>query len=151
MGDLFDGLLDLEEDYYKEGYAQGLAEGRASGRLEGRLFGFSTGFSTYLPAGEIHGHQSVWAARTSPSAPEKVQIKSERIVKNIRVLGETLGEIEVRNGDDETEVFQEDLKRARGKVRVLESMLGEKVEETKEEGKKGDMEDDVKIPIVKEI
>ena len=57
----------------------------------------------------------------------------------------------MRNGENETEVFAEDLRRARGKVRVLESMLGEKVEEGGEKVKGGDMEDDVRVPIVKDI
>lgn len=149
MPDIFDSVLSLEEKYYDEGYNEGLRDGRDTGRIEGRLFGFSTGFTTYLALGELSGRQTVWAARTSEDAPDSIKIKNERVIKNVTQLGEIVEDVEVKNGEEEVGNFQEDLKKAKGKGKVLESMLGEKADTAGESrsGERSDaIEDSVNIP-----
>jgi hypothetical protein len=61
--DLFDSVLNLEDDYYEEGYKQGVEDGSRAGRIEGRVFGLEKGFAKYLAMGQLNGRACVWAAR----------------------------------------------------------------------------------------
>jgi hypothetical protein len=61
--DLFEGVLNLEDDYYEEGYKQGVEDGSRTGRIEGRLFGLEKAFEKYLAMGQLNGRACVWAAR----------------------------------------------------------------------------------------
>ncbi|KAI1632977.1 DUF1715-domain-containing protein [Biscogniauxia mediterranea] len=63
-GDIFAGVLNLEEQYYREGYAEGLRDGAAAGRAEGRSVGYKTGFDKFVEAGRLQGRALVWANRT---------------------------------------------------------------------------------------
>ncbi|KAI9801315.1 MAG: hypothetical protein M1833_002885 [Piccolia ochrophora] len=66
--DPFSGLLDLEDNFYKEGYDAGHADGRAAGHLEGHQLGLEKGFENHLEIGRIYGRACIWAARMpSPS------------------------------------------------------------------------------------
>jgi hypothetical protein len=72
--DLFDSVLNLEDDYYEEGYKQGVEDGSRAGRIEGRVFGLEKGFEKYLAMGQLNGRASVWAARL----PSNLKPESEK-------------------------------------------------------------------------
>ncbi|GAP85879.1 putative duf1715 domain-containing protein [Rosellinia necatrix] len=61
--DPFDGLLDLEEQYYKEGYEDGFRDGAEAGRREGYSLGLTKGFEKFVEAGRLQGKAVVWANR----------------------------------------------------------------------------------------
>lgn len=61
--DLFDDVLNLEEQYYQEGYAEGLKDGVEAGKTEGRSVGLKSGFEKFLEAGRLQGRALVWANR----------------------------------------------------------------------------------------
>ncbi|KAI2779776.1 DUF1715-domain-containing protein [Daldinia loculata] len=61
--DLFDDILNLEEQYYKEGYDEGYKDGAEAGRIEGRSVGMKTGFEKFLEAGRLQGKAIVWQSR----------------------------------------------------------------------------------------
>lgn len=61
--DLFDDVLNLEEQYYQEGYAEGLRDGVEAGKIEGRSVGLKSGFEKFLEAGRLQGRALVWANR----------------------------------------------------------------------------------------
>ncbi|KAF3058694.1 hypothetical protein GL218_05653 [Daldinia childiae] len=61
--DLFDDILNLEEQYYKEGYDEGYKDGAEAGRIEGRSVGLKTGFEKFLEAGRLQGKAIVWQSR----------------------------------------------------------------------------------------
>jgi hypothetical protein len=63
--DLFDGILNLEDESYEEGYQLGVADGSRAGRIEGRVFGLEKGFEKFIEIGRIHGKACVWGARLS--------------------------------------------------------------------------------------
>ncbi|KAI1808051.1 DUF1715-domain-containing protein [Daldinia bambusicola] len=63
MDDLFDDILNLEEQYYKEGYDEGYKDGAEAGRIEGRSVGMKTGFEKFLEAGRLQGRAIVWQSR----------------------------------------------------------------------------------------
>ncbi|TRX95290.1 hypothetical protein FHL15_003982 [Xylaria flabelliformis] len=61
--DPFDDLLNLEEEYYREGYEEGLRDGAESGRVEGYSLGLSKGFEKFVEAGRLQSKAVVWANR----------------------------------------------------------------------------------------
>ncbi|KAI0857573.1 DUF1715-domain-containing protein [Xylaria cubensis] len=61
--DPFDDLLNLEEEYYKEGYEEGVRDGAESGRVEGYSLGLSKGFEKFVEAGRLQSKAVVWANR----------------------------------------------------------------------------------------
>ncbi|KAI1187266.1 DUF1715-domain-containing protein [Nemania serpens] len=59
----FDELLNLEEEYFKEGYEEGLRDGAEAGRVEGYAVGLRKGFDKFVEAGRLQGKAVVWANR----------------------------------------------------------------------------------------
>jgi hypothetical protein len=91
--DLFDGILNLEEESYEEGYQLGVADGSQAGRIEGRIFGLEKGFEKFIEIGRIHGKACVWGARLSsgkasvPHSSESMITDVEKIAKGGDVSG----------------------------------------------------------------
>ncbi|KAG6359639.1 hypothetical protein INS49_013162 [Diaporthe citri] len=149
--DAFDDLLNLEEEFYSEGYAQGVADGDRAGRIEGRAFGIEKGFEKFVEAGRLHGKSIVWANRlpqakqqprgaaasqssaTSPPGDDKQQALpvlsggGARLEKNIVTLHALVepDTLSTDNTDDAVNDFDDRVKRAQGKVRVIERHVGE--------------------------
>ncbi|KAL2000840.1 hypothetical protein VTN02DRAFT_2554 [Thermoascus thermophilus] len=69
--DLLDGLLDLEERFYKEGYDLGVADGAQAGYTEGSVFAVEKGFEKLLEMGRLYGKALVWAQRLADSQASK--------------------------------------------------------------------------------
>lgn len=63
--DPFDDLLELENDYYKEGYDAGVADSTYAGMIEGKVFGIEKGYEKGLELGKLHGRALVWRRRLS--------------------------------------------------------------------------------------
>ncbi|KAL7272497.1 hypothetical protein RUND412_004684 [Rhizina undulata] len=142
MTDLFDSLLTLEEDYYTEGYTLGLSDGEHAGRLEGRIFGLEKGFEKFLELGHLSGRCAVWKSRLPPPAPPckatsdatdgKQEVKNGALISNPRAKKqiESLELVLINppfsNSEEAVEEVEETVKRARGKAKVLEGMLGER-------------------------
>ncbi|KAK6387555.1 uncharacterized protein PV06_04837 [Exophiala oligosperma] len=61
--DPFDELLELENDYYKEGYDAGVADSRYVGMIEGKVFGIEKGYEKAIELGKLHGRALVWQSR----------------------------------------------------------------------------------------
>lgn len=70
---LLDSLLDIEEEFYKEGYDLGVADGAHAGYTEGSVFAVEKGFEKFVEMGRLYGKSLVWAQRLSDSkkAPEQ--------------------------------------------------------------------------------
>ncbi|KAI9370927.1 hypothetical protein BJX61DRAFT_535196 [Aspergillus egyptiacus] len=60
---LLDSLLDVEEDFYKEGYELGAADGAEAGYTEGSVFAVEKGFEKFVELGRLYGKALVWAQR----------------------------------------------------------------------------------------
>lgn len=130
--DPFDELLNLEDSLYQQGYAQGVADGERAGRIEGRSFGIEKGFEKFVEAGRLYGKAVVWANRlpSSASSDSKLPVLNAggaRLEKNIVMLHglvepETLS---TENGDEAVNDFDDRVKRAQGKARVVERQVGE--------------------------
>ncbi|KAK3942247.1 DUF1715 domain-containing protein [Diplogelasinospora grovesii] len=148
--DPFEDLLNLEDQFYQEGYQQGYDDGVKAGRIEGRTFGLEKGFAKFLESGRLYGRSVVWANRlpsssttTAQSAStdsetgsntvkeEKQQLPSlsrnPRLEKHITALHDLMepDTLSVMNTDEAVEDFDDRLKRAQGKAKIIERMVGE--------------------------
>ncbi|KAI1335400.1 DUF1715-domain-containing protein [Xylariaceae sp. FL0016] len=63
MDDLFDDVLNLEEQAYQEGYEQGRQDGAEAGRIEGLSVGLKKGFEKFFEAGRLQSKALIWANR----------------------------------------------------------------------------------------
>ncbi|KAF9887449.1 hypothetical protein FE257_010166 [Aspergillus nanangensis] len=66
---LLESLLDLEEDFYKEGYDLGAADGAEAGYTEGSVFAVEKGFEKFAELGRLYGKALVWAQRLADLDP----------------------------------------------------------------------------------
>ncbi|KAJ9642335.1 hypothetical protein H2199_004715 [Coniosporium tulheliwenetii] len=169
--DPFDGLLDLEEEYYQEGYALGVADGSKAGRIEGRIFGLEKGFEKFAAMGALHGKAALWAARLQQMqqlrALEDSSAGHEQVEKSKKSLAEVSQEttqetavtlpllssnprlekhiqtlfalaepasLSTQNTEDAVSDFDDRLKRATAKAKVIEKIVGEGSVESALEG-----------------
>lgn len=136
--DPLDDVLNIEERFYSEGYQQGLEDGVQAGRIEGRSFGMQKGFEKFLESGRLAGKAIVWANRiphqpgaaADATAKEPCTLpqlpKNARLEKNINTLyalvePETLS---TANTDEAVQDFDDRVKRALGKAKIVERMVG---------------------------
>lgn len=150
--DLFDSLLGLEEKFYREGYDVATTEGNRAGMLEGRGFGIERGDEKFVLMGKLHGKAILWGARLRGEQEtlekptlhhdkdgsliaDKEDATSEiprlpansRLGAHIRTLY-ALSEpatFSTKNSEDAVSEFEDRLKRAEGKVKVIEKLTGE--------------------------
>lgn len=136
--DLFDDVFTLEDRFYTQGYNQGVEDGARAGRIEGRSLGMEKGFEKFLESGRIASKSLVWANRLPQSggASEEKEKSSEactlpplpknpRLEKNIK-LAYALVEpdtLSTENSDEAVQDFDDRVKRAQGKVKIIEKML----------------------------
>ena len=144
MDDLFDGALSLEDNLYTQGYDRGVADGARAGKLEGRSVGMAKGFEKFVESGRLYGRSVVWsnrlpaAAAPSEGSPEQLLPplpRNPRLAKNVESVHALMepGTLSSENDDDAVQDFDERLRRAQGKVRVVERVVGGRA--SKEEGK----------------
>lgn len=139
--DPFDNVLNLEDGFYQQGYCQGLEDGEQAGRIEGRQFGMSNGFDKFLESGRLAGKATVWASRlpdqrkqkqerdgqqTAPTKQLASLPNNARLDKNVKMIyalvePETLS---TQNTDEAVQDFDDRVKRAQGKMKVVERMVG---------------------------
>lgn len=151
--DAFDNLLNLEDKYYSEGYEQGVADGGRAGRIEGRAFGIEKGFEKFLEAGRLNARSIVWANRlpshqqgtlaTGAPASERLPVLSgggARLEKNIVTLHALVepDTLSTENTDEAVNDFDDRVKRAQGKARVIERQIGEDAAGNNAAAKEGD-------------
>ncbi len=148
--DPFDDVFTLEDRFYQQGYQQGVEDGQAAGRIEGRQFGMSTGFDKFFESGRLASRAIVWANRL-PSSENTASSSSAtgastsastwqpkeactlprlpnnaRLCKNIKMVyalvePETMS---TSNVDEAVQDFDDRFKRAQGKAKVVEKMIG---------------------------
>lgn len=146
MDDLFDGALSLEENLYTEGYDRGIADGARAGKLEGRSVGMAKGFEKFVESGRLYGRSVVWANRLpstatptgpAPEAGEKLPPlpQNPRLARNVESVHALMepGTLSSENDDEAVQDFDERLRRAQGKVRVVERVVGGRA--SREEGR----------------
>lgn len=133
--DPFDDVLHLEDRFYSEGYEQGVADGDRAGRVEGRSFGIEKGFEKFVEAGRLYGRSVVWANRLQQSQPAEggksplpgLRGGGARLEKNVVTLHALVepDTMSTENSDEAVNDFDDRVKRAQGKARVIERQVGE--------------------------
>ncbi|KAK5171220.1 uncharacterized protein LTR77_004364 [Saxophila tyrrhenica] len=131
--DPFDSLLSLEQQYHTEGYQLGLSDGARAGRLEGRVFGTEKGFEKFLEMGRLAGRASIWDARLAGPVPEGGEAQgvkihaTDRVKKHVRRLKDLTDPetIATDNSEDAVSEFDDRLKDAKAKVKLISTLLGE--------------------------
>ncbi|GAM89718.1 hypothetical protein ANO11243_077570 [Dothideomycetidae sp. 11243] len=128
-GDPFDAILSLEDQYYAEGHALGVKDGSKAGRTEGRLFGMQKGFEKFSIMGTLAAQAALWEARMNKSegpGPAAVP-QSDRLKKHVATLAELTdyNSLDTNNTEDAVADYDDTLKRAEGKAKVISSILGE--------------------------
>ncbi|KAF3911972.1 hypothetical protein AA313_de0204498 [Arthrobotrys entomopaga] len=133
--DIFDAVLNLEEDYYTIGHREGTKDGAIAGRLEGRAFGIEKGFEKYLALGLLKGRTKIWSSRLQPSSSPSsncnfkhdIQITNPRHVKHITLLQTLTTSPPIRNEEDDVEEVDDRIRRGKAKVKILETTLKESI------------------------
>ncbi|KAI4245124.1 MAG: hypothetical protein L6R40_002723 [Gallowayella cf. fulva] len=153
--DPLDELFELEDTFYKEGYDLGFQDGSRAGRIQGRLFGLEKTFEKYIAMGKLHGRAVIWSARLSslpqhiqPGAKSHGSdgeadvvgdlhsgsstslppiSHSHRLEKHIRTLYALTepASLSTENTQDSLSDFDDRLRRAEGKVKIIEKLLDE--------------------------
>ena len=148
--DLFDDLLSLEDNFYKEGYDAGLADGEYAGLVEGKMFGIEKGYEKALELGRLHGRGMIWQMRSQRPADEISASKStngsfadenaiiaqkkdsqlpknSRLVKHVQALlaSTDAKSLATDNSDEAVTDFDERIARAQAKAKVIAAIVGE--------------------------
>lgn len=144
--DPFDRLLGLEDEFYKEGFDVGVKDGKRAGMIDGRLFGLENGFQKYVAMGRLHGRARVWAGRMSQSdqKPDPIEntldenisqgnddfvtrLDNPRLKTHVRTLYALTepSSIATENSESAVADFDDRLKRAVGKAKVIKKLTGE--------------------------
>ncbi|KAK3681455.1 hypothetical protein B0T22DRAFT_485538 [Podospora appendiculata] len=153
--DPFGDILNLEDQFYEEGYKQGQEDGVKAGRSEGRQLGLEQGFQKFVESGRLYGRAIVWANRLprlaqqqqhsqekeeqESAGDQKKKSKEEtklrlpllpsnaRLEKNVitmYALVET-DTLSTENNDEAVNDFDDRIKRAQGKAKIIERAVGE--------------------------
>jgi len=133
--DLFDDVLHVESRFHQEGYQEGLRDGAKHGLAEGRAFGLQKGFEKWLESGKLAGKSIVWANRL-PSATQSSAAESSgpklpslpnnaRLDKNVHTLYSLVDPktLSIDNSDAAVQDFDERLKKAQGKERIVSRVV----------------------------
>ncbi|KAI0912078.1 DUF1715-domain-containing protein [Ustulina deusta] len=96
--DPFDDLLNLEEQYYREGYEAGLKDGIEAGRIEGYSLGLKKGFEKFVEAGRLQSKAVVWANRI----PKYQQRRQQQQRDSTPEQKELEADVESKKGGGET-------------------------------------------------
>lgn len=133
--DPLEDVFNLEDGFYRQGYQQGLEDGEQAGRIEGRSFGMQKGFEKFLESGRLASKAIIWANRipkTSSTASEcECKLpplpRNARLEKNISMLYALVepDTLSTANTDEAVQDFDDRVKRAQGKLKVVERMVGE--------------------------
>lgn len=155
---LLDSLLDLEEQFYKEGFDLGAADGTEAGYTEGSVFAVEKGFEKFVEMGRLYGKALVWAQRLAESRPTEISEKplgqsvtatdtialdpstcanmpslpphSARLARNLQTLLELVdpASLDMSNTEEAVNDVDERLKGAAVKAKLIQRALGESEE-----------------------
>lgn len=136
--DPFDAALNVESSFHNAGFNQGLVDGARAGLAEGRGFGMQKGFEKFLESGRLASRSVVWANRLPSTAapgpsvgdpPSSCSLppvpNNARLEKNIASLYALVDPkmLSTENSDAAVQDFDDRMKRAEGKVRVIERVI----------------------------
>lgn len=105
--DPFDDILNLEEQYYRDGYEEGLKDGVEAGRIEGYSLGLRKGFEKFAEAGRLQSKAIVWANRIPKYQHRRQLTQPTQDNNNTSEQGAPSEDVETKEaGSDETSARQ---------------------------------------------
>ncbi|NXG20195.1 ORAV1 protein, partial [Grallaria varia] len=117
MADLFEGIVQAEQRFHREGYQEGYAEGTHIGIAEGRRYGSLHGARIGSEIGCYLGFALMWHCLLQKCTDEKSS-------KKIKALNSLIEMIQKFPYEDPTyDKLQEDLEKIRAKFKQVCSML----------------------------
>ncbi|CUS24342.1 LAQU0S15e02344g1_1 [Lachancea quebecensis] len=115
----FDEILDLEEQFYREGFEEGRHENLTHNYLEGKQYGLQVGFQRYILLGLIEGIcHVVKSQKISPAA-----------YKNACLILDMVSEISLGNDEISVQAYEGNIVKVRNKFRLLLLALSRRVKE----------------------
>jgi hypothetical protein len=156
--DLWDDVLDIEDQFYQEGFDAGAADGTHAGLVEGKIFGIEKGYDKALELGRLHGRALVWSYRlrqgqnaasdasTTTGTPVAVAQedkdlshafsampalpKSARLEKNVESLLSLTNSkhVPTANDDESVERVEDLIMKATNKAKIISNTVGEPFE-----------------------
>jgi len=149
--DPFEEVFNLEDQFFREGYKQGYDDGAKAGRVEGRSFGLEKGFEKFVEAGRLQGRAGVWGSRLEKSKPKETSSdavsdswtadiprlgklpqlpRNAKLEKNITSMYSLVepDTLSTENTDEAVADFDDRLRRAQGRARVIAKAIGEPTE-----------------------
>lgn len=159
--DPLDDVLDLEHGFYQDGYQQGTKDGIAAGRNEGRLIGLEKGFGKFSESARLAGKAIVWAnrlplyrraassvatsadstastastERSTAAHPRLADLPDNaRLAKHVSTLYALVEpeSLSIENTDEAVNDFDDRMRRAQGKTKIIEKMISENVARERE-------------------
>ncbi len=155
--DPLESLFGLEDRFYNDGFRLGVKDGKRAGRIEGQIFGIEKGFEKFVVAGRLHGRCAIWRGRMGNIEREeenKTERKEEqqqplnlqtpslpdnpRLAKHIQALQALVDpkSMSYENNEDAISDYEDRLKRAKAKMKVIEKIVGEASWDEQSEGQK---------------
>ena len=147
--DPLEDVFTLEDRFYTQGHNQGAHDGILAGRSEGRSLGMHTGFDKFRESSRLAAKAVIWANRIPPAAASSSSPSpadqptatpctpctpctlpplqsNARLRKNVASLYALVepGTLSTKNEDSAVQDFDDRLKRAQGKAKIVEKMLG---------------------------
>ena len=128
--EIFEDVLNLEDQYFTEGYNLGVADGSRAGQIEGRIFGLQKGFEKFAEIGRLGGQSAVWDARLQIPGTKGTLASltgTERLKKHVQRL-QTLTDrdtLPTENDEDAVSEFDDRLKDAKAKATLISKIVGE--------------------------
>jgi fructose-1-phosphate kinase PfkB-like protein len=108
--EIFDPLLNLEEQYYDEGYEEGKRDGKHAGFLEGKQFGLQTGYQRFLSIGVLQGRLDIWKDNLK---------ENEKVQRHLNQFETVIDNVPMSNSEADVEEFEKRLKKAKAKTKVI--------------------------------
>jgi hypothetical protein len=127
-------MHDPERVFYNDGLADGMRDGVLGGKAEGRSIGLKAGFEKFVEAGRLAGRAVVWARQQQqtpsesspgPSSTTTARLAplpgGSRLAKNVEAVYALVdpATLSTENTDETVDDFDDRLKRAQGKTRVV--------------------------------
>lgn len=131
--DPFELLLNLETTYETNGYDDGFRDGKMQAYNSAMFFGIEKGFEKFAPMTHLRAKAETWARQNNVMTTDDMRTKDpvsstnpriEKHIKTLLALTDLLS-LSTANTDEAVGDFDERLKRAQAKVKVLERVLGE--------------------------
>ncbi|CAI4718582.1 AEL_collapsed_G0045760.mRNA.1.CDS.1 [Saccharomyces cerevisiae] len=106
----FDNLLNLEEQYYREGFLEGQNENIKQSFLEGKQYGLQVGFQRFTLLGQMEGLCDVI---------ESYGLHSPTLEKNIHTIRTLMKGLKMNNDDESVMEFERVLIKLKNKFRTI--------------------------------